>query len=106
VLREAGWDAVHVSEVGLDRADDLEIIEYARGHSMVCVTLDHDFHTHLALASAGSPSVVLIRVEGMSGSRQAELIRKVWEFCGAAIAEGAAVSTDGSVIRLRKLPLR
>ena len=33
VLREAGWDAVHVSEVGLDRADDPEIIEYARGHS-------------------------------------------------------------------------
>ena len=75
-----GWIALTIRKSSSMRA----------GTAMVCVTLDHDFHTHLALASAGSPSVVLIRVEGMSGFRQAELIQKVWEFCGAAIAEGAA----------------
>lgn len=48
ILGTEGWDAVHVSQVGLDRADDPAILEYARQHGMVCVTLDHDFHAHLA----------------------------------------------------------
>jgi len=90
----------------MDRADDIAILEYARQRGMACVTLDHDFHTHLAMASAGRPSVVMIRVEGLSGARQAELIQKVWAFCRDAIAEGAAVSTDGIAIRVRRLPLR
>jgi predicted nuclease of predicted toxin-antitoxin system len=105
-LRNVGWDAIHVSELGMDRADDGAILEFARERGMACVTLDHDFHMHLAMASAGRPSVVMIRVEGLSGARQSELIQKVWAFCGDAIAEGAAVSTDGSAIRVRRLPLR
>lgn len=48
MLRETGWDAVHVSEIGLDAADDWEILESARQADRVCVTLDHDFHAHLA----------------------------------------------------------
>jgi len=32
---------------------------FAHQRGMTCVTLDHDFHTHLALSLAGSPSVVL-----------------------------------------------
>lgn len=106
LLRSEGWEAVHVSEVGLDRADDLEILEFARQRGMTCVTLDHDFHTQLAVSLAGSPSVVLVRVEGLNALRQAELIKAVWVFCGEIIAEGAAVSTDGIAVRVRRLPLR
>jgi predicted nuclease of predicted toxin-antitoxin system len=105
-LRESGWEAAHVSELGLERAEDAAIIHYAREHGMACITLDHDFHAHLAMASAGSPSVVLVRAEGLSALQQAALIQKVWEFCSSAIAEGAVVSTDGAAIRWRRLPLR
>ena len=73
---------------------------------MTCVTLDHDFHAHLALTVSRSPSVIFVRIEGLSAERQAELIQAVWEACGDAIAEGAAVSTDGVVVRLHKLPLK
>jgi len=73
---------------------------------MTCVTLDHDFHKHLALSLAGSPSVVFVRIEGLGAQGQAELPIAVWEFCGEIIAEGAAVSTDGVAIRLRRLPLK
>ena len=100
-----GWHATHVSEVGLDRADDLEILEYARRNGFACVTLDHDFHSHLALSMSGSPSVVLLRIEGLGIEQQVKLIRSVWDACGAAIATGAAVSADGISVRFRKLPL-
>ena len=30
LLRTEGWDALHVMEVGLDRATDFEILEFAR----------------------------------------------------------------------------
>lgn len=43
LLREAVWDAQHVSDVALDRAADLDILEYCRAEDRRCVTLDHDF---------------------------------------------------------------
>jgi predicted nuclease of predicted toxin-antitoxin system len=43
-LRESGHDAIHVAEVGLDRAAEAEILAFAQD-GRVCVTLDHDFHT-------------------------------------------------------------
>ena len=106
VLRSEGWEALHVSEVGLDRADDLEILRFAHERGLTCATLDHDFHTHLALARSNSPSVVLLRIEGLSAERQADLIKAVWESCGDAIAAGAAVSTDGVTVRFHRLPLK
>ena len=106
LLRSDGWEAVHVIEVGLDRAGDPEILSFARERRMTCVTLDHDFHAHLALALSNSPSVVFVRIEGLSAARQAELIKTVWEACGDALASGAAVSTDGVTVRLHKLPLK
>ena len=71
ILREEGWDAVHVMEVGLANAEDTEILEFAGQNRRVCITFDHDFHAHLALARANGPSVMLIRVEGLDSSGQA-----------------------------------
>ena len=68
LLRQDGWDAIHVSEVGLDAAEDMAILDAASEGERVCVTLDHDFHAHLAMARAGRPSVVLLRVPGLSSS--------------------------------------
>jgi predicted nuclease of predicted toxin-antitoxin system len=106
ILREEGWDAVHVMEAGLANAEDIEILEFAGQNRQVCVTFDHDFHAHLALARADGPSVILIRVEGLNSRQQAELIQRVWISCSDAIEAGAAVSVDEAAIRVRNLPLR
>jgi predicted nuclease of predicted toxin-antitoxin system len=106
LLRAAGWDAIHVTEIGLQRADDKEILQAAREDSRVCVTLDHDFHRHLALAQSTGPSAVFIRVEGLGAEAQAALIRRVWETCAEALDKGSAVTVDSKAIRIRKLPLR
>ena len=106
ILRRHGFDAVHVAELGMQRAEDAEILQLARNDSRVCVTLDHDFHAHLAATGQGRPSVVLLRVQGLDAMGQAELIRSVYLQCEAALREGAAISADGESIRVRRLPLR
>lgn len=106
LLRRGGIDAVHVSEIGMERAQDDDILERARAEERVCVTLDHDFHAHLAIARHGHPSVMLLRVQGLDAKGQADLIQSVCTQCEAALNEGAAVSADSSSIRIRRLPLR
>jgi predicted nuclease of predicted toxin-antitoxin system len=106
ILREQGFDAVHVAEIGMHRAEDCEILQFARDHLRVCVTLDHDFHAHLATTGRGHPSVVLLRVQGLHAKGQADLIRTVCLQCEVALSEGAAISADGNSIRVRRLPLR
>lgn len=106
ILRQNGFDAVHVSEIGMERAEDALILERARNDERVCVTLDHDFHAHLAVAGQGRPSVILLRAQGLDAQRQSDLIRIVYVQCEDALSEGAAVSADRESIRIRRLPLR
>ncbi len=87
ILRQHGLDAVHVSEIGMERAEDVRIMEKARIDSRVCVTLDHDFHAHLAVTGQGRPSVVLLRVQGLNAQGQADLIRAVYVQCEGALSE-------------------
>ena len=48
-VRDDGWDAVHVSDIGMQTADDIDILNVARSSNRICITLDHDFHAHIAL---------------------------------------------------------
>ena len=106
ILRDHGWDAVHVSEIEMQTADDVDILNVARSSDRICITLDHDFHAHLALTRSGLPSVVLLRVQGLDGTGQAALIHVVCDVCRDALLAGAAVSADGGTIRIRRLPLK
>jgi len=105
LLTQRGIKAVHVSEVGLAEAQDAEILQAARDSGRVCVTLDHDFHTHLAVAGHGCPSVILLRVEGLSAQGRADLIASICIQFEAALTQGAAISADGLSVRVRRLPL-
>ena len=106
ILRERGFDAIHVMEVGLDHADDSEILAAARMENRVCVTMDRDFHAHLAMSGQGRPSVILLRLGGLAATQQADLIASISVRCEALLTEGAAVSADGRSLRVRRLPLR
>jgi predicted nuclease of predicted toxin-antitoxin system len=106
ILRASGFDAIHVSEIGMDQATDAEILDTARNQDRVCITLDHDFHTHLALAGHGRPSVVLLRIERVGAEEQATLIESICRQFQDALLRGAAVSADTRTVRIRRLPLR
>jgi predicted nuclease of predicted toxin-antitoxin system len=55
-----GHDAVHVGDIGLLRADDREIWEYAVRSAAVIVTKDEDFAARRFVELSG-PAVVWIR---------------------------------------------
>jgi predicted nuclease of predicted toxin-antitoxin system len=54
LLRDSGFQAVHTGDIGLSRAADREILEYALVNKQIIVTLDSDFHTHIAVENASA----------------------------------------------------
>ena len=99
------WDVQHVSDIGLSRATDRDILHAARNDSRTIVTLDTDFHTILALDSAASPSVIRIRREGLKGRELAELLFAVWPKIEKDILQGAMITVTESSVRIHKLPV-
>jgi len=105
ILKEKGWDVLHTGDIGLSRASDNEILEYARAEKRVIVTLDADFHAILAVANESEPSVVRIRQEGLKGPALADLIENIWPSIIEQLKSGAIVSVTEKSIRIKTIPL-
>jgi predicted nuclease of predicted toxin-antitoxin system len=74
-LREAGHDAVHTIDLGLERAPDAVIFELAAQQGRVVISGDSDFAAILAERGSTTPSVVLFRLRGRRrASEQAALL--------------------------------
>jgi predicted nuclease of predicted toxin-antitoxin system len=105
LLRSGGWDVLHVSEIGMSRADDSEILRRARSDSRICVTLDADFHSLLATSAAHGPSVIRIRKEGLAATAVTTLLQAIWPKIEDALTRGALVTVTEQSIRVRRLPI-
>ena len=105
VLRDAGFDAEHWSDVGAPNAPDAELFSWAQKNGHVVFTHDLDFGTILALTRAIAPSVIQIRTEdvtpdGLGGRVIAALHRFESE-----LSAGAMIVVDEARDRVRILPL-
>ena len=105
MLRERDLDAVHVSELGMARAMDSEILAHARSEKRCIITLDSDFHAELARGRWSSPSVIRIRMEGLRAKECAALIERVLKTCLDRLESGCVVSVEHDRVRVRRLPL-
>jgi predicted nuclease of predicted toxin-antitoxin system len=105
LLRDKGIDTIHVSEVGMSKAEDAKIIKWAQQEECVVATLDADFHALLALDAATSPSVIRIRIEKLQAQALTDLLLMVIDECATELEQGAAVTVEPSRIRIRRLPL-
>ena len=106
-LRKAGFEAVHVADLGLTTATDDEIFDRAVADGLVVVTADSDFGMLLALRSTTSPSVVHLRhaAELPPPAHLALLVANL-PTIEDDLDRGAIASLSPSRLAVRDLPLR
>jgi predicted nuclease of predicted toxin-antitoxin system len=78
--------ALHVAQIGLDRATDLAVWEYARTHDCALITKDADFND-LSVLRGSPPKVIWLRLGNCTTSDIEQTLRR-------AHAEIAAFLTD------------
>ena len=66
VLRNSGYEAVRVNELGMAKSKDREILEYAAKNDMLVLTSDLDFGDILAFTRYKKPYVIIFRLKDPS----------------------------------------
>ncbi|TRU51280.1 MAG: hypothetical protein EWV91_05560 [Microcystis aeruginosa Ma_QC_Ca_00000000_S207] len=59
LLREQGYDAIHLIEENLEKMTDQNILDKARQEERILLTVDLDFAQLLAISGDSLPSVIL-----------------------------------------------
>lgn len=87
------------------RAEDTEIVEFARKNQAVIVTLDADFHALLATSKASNPSVIRLRLQGLDGVLVARQITQVGDRFRAELASGCLITVKLKKTTCHMLPV-
>jgi predicted nuclease of predicted toxin-antitoxin system len=105
-LRDAGHEALHVRERGMQASTDEEIFELAGNEDRVLVSADTDFGTILALRNSARPSVIIFRrTSGRRPEAQAELLLDRLPDIQEALDQGSVVVIEETRLRVRSLPI-
>jgi predicted nuclease of predicted toxin-antitoxin system len=105
VLEQAGWKAVHWSNLGSFHAADSEIMAWAKQNDCVVFTHDLDFGTMLALTQADGPSVIQVRTQDVTPAAIGKLVTNALRQFQAELERGALIVVDEAKVRARILPL-
>lgn len=106
ILRDAGHDAVHVTELGLATAADEGILDHASRDDRIIITQDADFGTLLAFSNRQYPSVILFRMTNGDPLVQGEILMSILDTVRPSLDAGAIVVIGDRMVRLRRLPIR
>jgi predicted nuclease of predicted toxin-antitoxin system len=102
---DAGFEAVHWSDVGPIDASDSELLQWAAERKYIVVTADLDFGAILAASAGIWPSVLQIRTDILTPEAIGLMVRNAIGQARQGLLDGALVSVDIASSRLRLLPL-
>ncbi|MBE9141804.1 DUF5615 family PIN-like protein [Planktothrix mougeotii] len=105
VLRQQGYDAVHLSEQGLERLPDSKILEKARQENRIILTFDLDFADLLAASSQQLPSTIIFRLKDTKPTVVSGRLLIILNECQEELKTGAIVTINDTRYRLRSLPI-
>jgi len=105
-LRQAGHDAVHIRDYGLQDAQDEEIFLLAETEDRILISSDTDFGAFLALWRKNKPSVILFR----RGSdrwpeKQVSLLLSNLPLIQESLGQGSIVVFEQTRLRIHSLPI-
>lgn len=104
-LRDRGFEVLALTEVGLHRLPDPDILARAADEERAVVTFDRRFTTSLALFRMALPSVVILSVRDQTPASATPRLLNALAQHRQEIAEGAIVIVDEDRTRVRRLPL-
>lgn len=105
-LRDAGHDAAHLREQGLQRLPDSDILKKAAAEGRIVLTFDLDFGDLLALGMQKSPSVVIFRLHNETPASVNPRLLEVLHDRSPELQAGAVIVVEDNRYRLRRLPIK
>lgn len=104
-LRAEGHDAVHASELSMNRSTDSEILQSAARSGSVVITADLDFPRLLAALGSTSPGLILLRGGNYSEAESQDCVRRALMAVAHLELPRSVVVVDLTSIRRRRLPI-
>ena len=104
-LIEAGHDAIHAIDAGLQGQSDEALMNFSRSSGRVLITADTDFGELLSASGDRLPSVILLRRNSKRPSDQAALVLANLSAVEVDLQTGSLVVFTNLSIRVRPLPI-
>ncbi|HKG00495.1 MAG TPA: DUF5615 family PIN-like protein [Xanthobacteraceae bacterium] len=104
-LIDAGHEAIHVSDIGMARASDTEIVARAKREGRTVITADLDYSRLLALTGAMQPGLILFRGGDWTDADVIARVDRLLRSTTGLDLERSVFVIERNRVRRRRLPI-